>query len=214
MDFFKNATDKANEVLSNVSLFLQKDEEENIDAKESKKPEKENKPGADLRKEEKVSMKTETIVTGEVKSEKTKFSGGKKTYIAEGVTIDGNITVDGDVEIAGNLNGDIKSTGKVVLSADMTGNVSAGYLELNSCKLHGNIEVSNDVVISKGSMLEGNAKAKNLNCAGKVLGNIAVDGKATFVSGSSIDGDVSTVTLSIEENACVNGAVKMSGVKA
>ena len=53
------------------------------------------------------------------------------TYIAPGTELTGTLKTDSNVEICGKFEGDIISTGTVLLRADHHGNVTAKQLELN-----------------------------------------------------------------------------------
>ena len=59
------------------------------------------------------------------------------TYIAPGTELTGTLKTDSNVEICGKFEGDIISTGTVLLRADHHGNVTAKQLELNGKSMQG-----------------------------------------------------------------------------
>lgn len=133
------------------------------------------------------------------------------TYLAPGTAIQGTLTTDGDVEVAGKFQGDIVAEGNVKLHDDICGNVTASQLEIDSCELVGDVEITGLLVVDEGSRLCGSVKAKRLQCAGRIEGNITVEENAEFSTRAQVKGDIRTKTMTMACGARIDGKVEMGG---
>ena len=73
------------------------------------------------------------------------------SYFAPGTVFEGTLKAVGDVEIAGEFNGDVTSEGNVILSSAVCGNINCSDLKLRNCVLVGNVEAKGFVDISDDS---------------------------------------------------------------
>ena len=85
--------------------------------------------------------------------------------------------------------GDIETAGGVRVDGTVKGKVSAG----------------GDVTIGVDGIIEGGAKACNVNLAGKIIGNITAAGAANMLAGSKIVGDLAATCFAIEKGAYFKG---------
>ena len=85
--------------------------------------------------------------------------------------------------------GDIETAGGVRVDGTVKGKVSAG----------------GDVTIGVDGIIEGGAKACNVNVAGKIIGNITAAGAAKMLAGSKIVGDLEATCFAIEKGAYFKG---------
>lgn len=135
------------------------------------------------------------------------------TYIAPGVVIEGNIRVKGDIGVAGELKGDLVADGAVVIRSTIVGNISAGNLSLSDGSITGDISTTGDVVITEKSVVNGNIKAKSLNCSGKVNGDLLISENISLNSSACIIGDIVTATMSVARGASVKGSIEMRSMQ-
>ena len=98
------------------------------------------------------------------------------TYIAPGTELTGTLKTDSNVEICGKFEGDIISTGTVLLRADHHGNVTAKQLELNGKSMQGDAAVSETMTIGAGSVITGNLVVGTLVCHGVINGDVQCSG--------------------------------------
>ena len=132
------------------------------------------------------------------------------TYLAAGTAMEGKLQSKGDVEIAGDFNGDIISEGKVTLHAGMRGNVHAAGIHLRGCKLLGGLYSSGLVILEEGSVVDGDITACDLVCSGRVRGNLMVQNQVTLNDRAVIAGNITTGTMSMMRGAMVSGNLKMN----
>ena len=131
------------------------------------------------------------------------------TYLAPGTSMQGTLTTDGDVEVAGKFQGDIVAEGEVKLRSDICGNITANQLQILSCNLTGDVVVSGGLVVDENSHIHGDVKVKQLFCAGKIEGNITVEENAEFASKAQVKGDIATKTMVMACGARIEGKVQM-----
>ena len=131
------------------------------------------------------------------------------SYFAPGTVFEGTLKAVGDVEIAGEFNGDVTSEGNVILSSAVCGNINCSDLKLRSCVLVGNVEAKGVVDISDDSKVRGNIAASEVRCAGQINGDLNVNGGISLEKTASVCGTIKTVTISMEKGAVIKGGIEM-----
>ena len=131
------------------------------------------------------------------------------TYIAPSMVIEGNIKTKGDIEIAGTLTGDVISEGMVTVRSTIKGNISGKLLHLIDCVINGDIKSSGDVIISEGSVVNGNIDAKSVSCSGKINGNVVAAGNISLDASARVDGNITAVTMVVARGASIKGNIFM-----
>ncbi len=130
------------------------------------------------------------------------------TVIGENVEIDGNCTVQGDIEIYGVINGDVSAGGKISLFGKVNGNMSGANVHLSAAEVKGSIVTEGSVELDGLSTLaDGKIVAKNLVSNGNTVCDMEISGIARFQSAARMTGDIRTSRISIEEGAVIKGAV-------
>lgn len=131
------------------------------------------------------------------------------SFLAPGTVFEGTLRSAGDVEIAGSFKGDISTEGTVVLRSNIHGNVTACSLDLNGCKLEGDVTVKGLVSIGKDSVICGNVTADELNCAGQITGDLKIKENTLLESTAKITGNVTTGTIAVMKGAIINGGIEI-----
>jgi len=135
------------------------------------------------------------------------------TYLAAGTMMQGTLTARGDVEIAGDFEGEIVAKGKVTLHSNITSKITATGLALVSCALTGNSEVSGDVNVDEQSTIIGNVKAENLVCSGKITGDLDIQDNLVLGEFAHVNGNIKVDTMSIARGAKITGKIEMRNLK-
>jgi cytoskeletal protein CcmA (bactofilin family) len=136
---------------------------------------------------------------------------GSITYIAPGSYMEGTLKVKGDVEVAGDFKGEMTASGNVVIHASIESNITAARLDLIACKLTGDIHSSGLVTVDEKSAVMGNIYATEINCAGRVKGDLEISGNTTFQQTSKVEGNITTGTMTMERGAIISGGLTMKG---
>ena len=131
------------------------------------------------------------------------------TFIAPTMQIEGNIKAKGDVEIAGELKGDVVSEGLVTVRSSIDGNITAVTVNLSDCVINGDIIASGDVIVTEKTVVNGNIKAKSLGCSGKVNGDVVVEENLSLDSSACIVGKITTGTMIVARGAIIKGNIEM-----
>ena len=133
----------------------------------------------------------------------------KVTYLAEGTVMEGTLRTKSDVEICGEFKGEIVSEGKVTMHTSMDGNITAANLVIVSCKMKGDIAVSDTVTLDEATYVEGNITAANVNCAGKIKGDLDVRENLTLEESAQVNGNIQIGSMSIARGAKMTGNITM-----
>ena len=132
-----------------------------------------------------------------------------KTYFAPGVTIEGTVSTKGDIEIAGELKGNLVADGIATIRSNLKGNVTAAGLCVFDCTFEGEITVSGRVQISENSRVIGNIHADEVSCAGSIEGDMFVRSHVTLAGKAQVQGNISTKTMTMAHGARLCGKLEM-----
>jgi len=136
------------------------------------------------------------------------------TYLAAGTMMHGTLTSRGDVEIAGDFEGEIVAKGKVTIHANITSKITATGLALVGCNLVGDVEVSGDVTLDSQSYIVGNVRAENMICSGKIKGDLDIQDNLVLDGSAQIDGSINADTMSVDRGAKITGSIEMRNIRA
>lgn len=129
------------------------------------------------------------------------------TFLAPGTALEGKLKSKGDVELAGSFNGEIEADGNVTLRANATCNIEATSLNVISCHLTGDSNISGNVNISENSEVTGNITADELHCSGIITGDITVKNGLALEHTARIYGNIIAGTISMDRGAVIKGTV-------
>jgi len=132
-----------------------------------------------------------------------------KTFFAPGTSFDGTLTTKGDVEIAGEVKGEIISDGKVSIRKVGDVSISSKDLELLGADFKGNVTVSGEVIVDESSSLQGNVRSSRVLCEGMIQGNLNVTSDVTLGEKSRVIGDINAPVMDIARGAMIVGQVQM-----
>lgn len=164
----------------------------------------------------------ENIMQGEKEKEnpRTKFTPisvmGEEHHVAhvsvlaEDLSIEGTIRAKGDVELCGNLKGDLFTEGDIHVKGKVTGNLNGKNIELLSGNVFGDISAQKDIHLDRQSLVIGNINAENVEAGGRIKGDLKIKKKTRLVSGVMLVGNVKTDAISLEEGARISGSIEMN----
>ncbi|MEX1061998.1 MAG: polymer-forming cytoskeletal protein [Balneolaceae bacterium] len=96
---------------------------------------------------------------------KSNSSGGPPTLnmISEGTRLTGDIHSDNDIRISGNVEGEARSKGKVILTSSgrVKGNIRAGDADIAG-KLDGELFIEGKLVLRESAVIDGDIHTKTL----------------------------------------------------
>lgn len=131
------------------------------------------------------------------------------SLLAEGTSFEGTLAAKGDIEIAGEFKGNVTTEGAVRLRSSIQSSISAKSVELAGCVLTGDISVSGTVAVSENSKVIGNISARDLLCAGEVVGDLKVSDSVRMDAKARVSGSIVTGSISVEKGAVISGNVQI-----
>lgn len=129
------------------------------------------------------------------------------TIIASGTVIRGTIDSQCNVEVYGELQGDVTTAKDLKLQGSIQGNAAGGNVEISDLQMVGNISASGVATIDAGSAIEGDVAAESMRLNGHIWGNVRVTSLLALEEGAVIVGQVTAERLAMEEGAVIQGEV-------
>lgn len=132
------------------------------------------------------------------------------TIISAQTVIRGNIVADSDIEISGEVIGDITAEGLVkVLGGKVTGNIKALKILIKNSQIHGCLASKDFIDIVDGSEIIGDIVGGDIVIDSKCQGDILAKERLKLLQNANINGDLQTKIIKIDEGAIVEGRLKM-----
>jgi cytoskeletal protein CcmA (bactofilin family) len=125
--------------------------------------------------------------------------------VTAGMTISGDITSEGSLEVIGCVKGNINVRGKLNVSGSITGNSKASEVFADSAKITGELISKGAVKVGQESVIIGNITATSAVIAGAVKGDIDVRGPVILDTSAIVMGDIKSKSVQINNGAVVEG---------
>lgn len=135
----------------------------------------------------------------------TKDVSDETAVITAGMTINGNITSEGSVELSGTVNGDIEILGKLNVTGHIRGNSQSSEIYADNARIEGEVRSIGSVKIGQGSVIIGNIFATSAVIAGAVKGDIDVQGPVVVDSSAIVLGNIKSKAVQINNGAVIEG---------
>lgn len=129
------------------------------------------------------------------------------TIIAPGTVIRGSVESDCNVEVYGEVQGDIATTRDLKLRGKIQGNATGGNVELSGIRMVGDIAAAGVATMDANSEVEGDVTAQSVILNGKIWGNVRVTNRLSLESSAVICGHVAAEKLSVNEGAVIQGEI-------
>ncbi len=162
-------------------------------------------------------MQSETIIIEESKGEEEEMDMGdmelerdqvvsdETSVITEGMTITGDISTQGSIDVIGTVNGNIDALGKLNITGHINGNSKAAEIYAESAKINGEIVSEGAVKIGASSVIIGNITATSAAVAGAVKGDIDVKGPVILDASAIVMGNIKSKSVQINNGAVIEG---------
>lgn len=129
----------------------------------------------------------------------------ENAIITEGMTISGDISTRGSIEIIGSVLGNIEARGKITITGTVQGNSKANEVFADSAKIMGEIRSEGSVKIGQSSVIVGNVVANSAVVAGAVKGDIDVHGPVIIDTSAVVMGNIKSKSVQINNGAVIEG---------
>ncbi|MEG2507396.1 MAG: polymer-forming cytoskeletal protein [Longicatena sp.] len=142
-------------------------------------------------KEEEIVIKTRSMST-----------------IAAGVTMEGTLQTDGDLECRGEFKGDIIASGNVAIFGKHAGNIEGYKVSFEKATIVGDVVAKENILIDSKTTIEGNMTSENVTLDGQVRGDIHAEGVVCLHANAILTGNVEAASISIDNGAKIFGQIK------
>ena len=126
--------------------------------------------------------------------------------IIEGMTVNGNISCAGSLEVLGVVSGNLDVSGKLSIAGRVEGDSKADNIFVDGAKITGGLFSNSSVKVAQGSIVKGNIKAAAAVLAGAVKGDIDVQGPVVLDSTAVIIGNIKSKSIQINNGAIIEGS--------
>jgi cytoskeletal protein CcmA (bactofilin family) len=125
--------------------------------------------------------------------------------ITSGMTINGDITSSGNMDLIGSVTGNIDILGKLNVTGNITGNSSAAEIYAESAQINGEVRSKGSVKIGQSSVVIGDIFATSAVIAGAVKGDIDVQGPVILDTSAIVMGNIKSKSVQINNGAVIEG---------
>lgn len=167
---------------------------------ENKKPETVKDKPAKQAKEETVEEEPEAVepaAEDEISDE--------TAIITPGLSISGDVTSAGSIELLGTVEGNVTCKGKLVVSGTIKGNSVSSDFFADKANITGDVTCDGPAKIGNGSVIIGNLVATSAVIAGAIKGDIDVQGPVIIDTTAIVMGDIKSKLVQINNGAVIEG---------
>ena len=125
--------------------------------------------------------------------------------ITAGMTLTGDISAKGNVDILGKVKGKVELLGKLNVSGTIEGDSKAAEVFADGAHITGMIVAEETVKIGQNSVVIGNVAASSAVIAGAVKGDIDVKGPVILDASAIVMGNIKSKSVQINNGAVIEG---------
>lgn len=125
--------------------------------------------------------------------------------ITAGMSITGDVTSSGNMDLIGSINGNIEINGKLNVTGSINGNSAAAEIYAESAQINGEVKSKGSVKIGQSSVVIGNIFATSAVIAGAVKGDIDVHGPVILDTSAIVMGNIKSKSVQINNGAVIEG---------
>ena len=125
--------------------------------------------------------------------------------ITAGMTLTGDISAKGNVDILGKVKGKVELLGKLNVSGTIEGDSKAAEVFADGAYITGMIVAEGTVKIGQNSVVIGNVAASSAVIAGAVKGDIDVKGPVILDASAIVMGNIKSKSVQINNGAVIEG---------
>lgn len=134
-----------------------------------------------------------------------KVASDETAVVTEGMSIIGDITSGGSLELLGAVTGNIDVLGKLNITGSIQGNSKAAEIFAEGARINGEINSQGSVKIGQSSVIIGNIYANSAVIAGAVKGDIDVHGPVVLDTSAIVMGNIKSKSVQINNGAVIEG---------
>ena len=125
--------------------------------------------------------------------------------IPNGMTVTGDITTNGSLDIMGTVKGNVVVAGKLNITGNIEGDSKADEVFADGARIIGEVVSNGSIKVGQSSVIKGNMSASSAVLAGAVKGDIDVKGPVVLDSTAIIMGNIKSKSIQINNGAAIEG---------
>ena len=173
---------------------------------DDKKTESVNRKSAKAVKAEEIPVQAEEEPAEEPEAaENTDEISDETAIITPGLSISGDVTSAGSIELLGTVEGNVTCKGKLVVSGTIKGNSISSDFFADKANITGDVTCEGPAKIGNGSVIIGNLVATSAVIAGAIKGDIDVQGPVIIDTTAIVMGDIKSKLVQINNGAVIEG---------
>lgn len=152
-----------------------------------------------------VKVMEETINVAPQETANARVASDENAVITKGMTIKGDLTSTGSIEIQGTIEGNVDCYGKLTVEGTILGNSQSAEFFADQAHVTGEVITTGTAKIGLGSVIIGNISATSAVIAGAVKGDIDVHGPVVVDTSAVIMGNIKSKSVQINNGAVIEG---------
>ncbi|MCR5310114.1 MAG: polymer-forming cytoskeletal protein [Lachnospiraceae bacterium] len=125
--------------------------------------------------------------------------------ITAGMSVKGDISSTGSLEVLGSVNGNITINGKLNVLGQIEGDSKASEIYCENANITGEVNSQGTVKVGQSSVVIGNIFATSAVIAGAVKGDIDVKGPVVLDTSAIVMGNIKSKSVQINNGAVIEG---------
>ena len=191
---------------ASLSRMLEESAEVKAPAAEPKSRKKETAASAPKSTEnEKKAPEVPEVDEAESAEDEEDAVSDETAIITPGLSIKGDITSAGSIELLGKVEGNVTCRGKLVVSGTIKGNSASADFFSDRAEITGDITCSGPAKVGSGSVIRGNLVATFAVIAGAIKGDIDVQGPVIVDTTAIVMGNIKSKLVQINNGAVIEG---------
>lgn len=132
-------------------------------------------------------------------------SRAEVAIIPKGTVINGNVDIDGKLDMQGEINGNIVSNDRVTLAGNVMGDIKANDIYAKDSFIEGKIECVKGAEIRENTIILGDIDADSLVVDGSIQGKLDIKGSIIIGEKAIVDSDIKAKSIQVSNGAAING---------
>lgn len=129
------------------------------------------------------------------------------TVISKNTVIDGNIRSLANMQVDGNIKGNVETTRDIDMSGKVVGDMKCNNATMNSAAMQGNMVVKGKMRMDRDTILIGDLSSQYADVNGRIRGKLDIAGKAELKRDAIVFGDINASTIAVTDGAIIQGYV-------
>lgn len=146
-----------------------------------------------------------SLAAASIDNFETSAASADTAVITSRMSIIGDVTSSGSMNLIGTVTGNIEILGKLKVTGSITGNSTAAEIYADSAQINGEIRSSGSVKVGQNSVVIGNIFAASAVIAGAVKGDIDVQGPVILDTSAIVVGNIKSKSVQINNGAIIEG---------